>query len=161
MTPQPSAVLPGLVWAPHPHPDGDYTWSAQWRGEVYESLEELAAALDIGVQSPAQRFEAWAAFKIGLDGFAPILNPDDWTDMLDRGPIDPETGASAGDPVPLEHRVSPHQGRDGLEGLLIHTQSGHVLRVLTGGFPPFFEIPVLVALNTPSHTIDTPDTLQL
>ena len=146
----PSQTLPGLVWTSTPHPEGDVTWTALWQGQEYASATELAAVLDEDLRTPAQQFEAWLAFGLGLDGFAPVLSLDEWTALFDRGPVDVETGEADGVAVPAEHRILPHQGSHGLEGLVVHTASGHVMRAMLGGLPPTLNMPLLVALTVES-----------
>lgn len=144
---QTSQTTPGLVWHATVDSDGDYTWTAKWNGTAHTSADSLAQALPSALRTDAQQLESWLAFGLGLDAFQPVLDPTAWQAVFDRGPIDPDTGAADGVPVPPEHRIYPHQGKDGLEGLIVHTKTGHVLRAITAGLPPITPLALLVALT--------------
>lgn len=152
----PSFSRPGLVWSALPQPDDSPLWEAHWQGKVYDNADDLLAALGMSGTSADVRFEAWLGFGLGFDGFNPIINPQDWAAILDRGPINPQTGAQDGIVVAPSARTAPFEGEHGLEGLVIHPATGHVMRALTEGFParavlgtPYdiAELPLLIALT--------------
>jgi hypothetical protein len=145
----PSASLPALTWAvlntqDNPEP----TWVAILNGIIAHTMDDLAAMVGTAWENPSLRFEAWHAFTLGMDVFAPIVHPSAWKNTLVRAPINPGTGLPNNQPVAFEHVRPPHIGPYGLEGCIIHPASGHVLRAIVGGLPPQCDLPVLVPLTT-------------
>lgn len=133
MTTLPSFSLPGLEWHATPQPEDSPLWHAVWDNTPYGSRDALHSVLGTVGDTDAVRFETWLGFGLGFDGFNPIINPDHWTALLNRGPVDIDTGAQDGVPLAQAYRRAPHQGKHGLEGLIIHPHTGHVLRALAEG----------------------------